>query len=183
MLGNNKTKPRKSQKTEILFIERCVKFLKPGGKMAMVVLDEILNNNSLQYVRNYIFQTCQILAVISLPQKTFRHSGTGIKSSILVVRKRRKDETLSDYPIFMAITEQIGYDATGRETPEKNDLPEILKQYREFEQTQSIASSLRDKLEKGSKIFLINKGERVGRIDPHYYTIILIKLEKFLINN
>ena len=63
----------------------------------------------------------------------------------------------------MAIAEQIGYDATGRETPEKNDLPEIIKQYREFEQIGYC------QYKKENKIFIINQGELVRRIDPHYY--------------
>ena len=168
VLGNNKNKPRTSQKTEILFIELCVEFLKPGtGKMAMILPDGILNNNSLQYVRNYIFKTCQILAIISLPKKTFRHYGTGVKSSILVVRKKRKDETLNNYPIFMAIAEHVGYDTTGRETPDQNDLPEIIKQYKHFEQIQRIPSS--------NQIFLIHRDEIEGRIDPGFYQFEFLK--------
>lgn len=168
VLGNNQNKPRTSQKTEILFIELCVEFIKPGtGKIAMILPDGILNNNSLQYVRNYIFKTCQILAIISLPKKTFRHYGTGVKSSILVVRKKRKEETLSNYPIFMAIAEHVGYDTTGRETPDQNHLPEILKQYKHFEKNQRIPSS--------HQIFLINQDEIEGRIDPGYYQLEFIK--------
>lgn len=65
ILGINK----KSQLTEILFIERCREFLKPEtGKMAIVLPDGILNNSSLQYVRDYILKECQILAIVSLPQ-------------------------------------------------------------------------------------------------------------------
>ena len=68
----------KSQKTEILFIERCKEFLKPGtGKMAIIVPNGILNNSSLQYVRDYIMENNQILAVVSLPQFTFSHYGAG----------------------------------------------------------------------------------------------------------
>nr|AYC64608.1 hypothetical protein [Halimeda minima] len=117
ILGINK----KSQLTEILFIERCIEFLKPEtGKMAIVLPDGILNNSSLQYVRDYILKECQILAMISLPELAFRHYGAGVKSSLLFVRKKGEEEILGNYPIFMAIAEHIGYDATGRETPDKN---------------------------------------------------------------
>ena len=164
-LGKNKNKARKSQKTEILFIERCIDFLKSGtGKMAIVLPDGILNNSSLQYVRDFIMETCQVLAVVSLPQIAFSHYGAGVKSSILFVRKKGHEE-LGNYPIFMAIAEHIGYDATGREIPHKNDFPEILKQYRQFEQTQGVTVSL----DRENKIFLINQGEMEKRMDPSYY--------------
>jgi len=128
-LGENK----KNQKTEILFIERCLGFLKAGtGKMAIVLPDGILTNSSLQYVRDFLIEHAQIEAVVSLPQITFSHFGAGVKSSLVFVRKKKKDEKLGNYPIFMAIAEHIGYDATGRKDP-INDLDKILVEYRKFE--------------------------------------------------
>jgi len=127
-LGENK----KNQKTEILFIERCLGFLKVGtGKMAIVLPDGILTNSSLQYVRDFLMEHAQIEAVVSLPQITFSHFGAGVKSSLVFIRKKKKDEKLGNYPIFMAIAEHIGYDATGRKDP-INDLDKILVEYRKF---------------------------------------------------
>lgn len=138
-LGKNGTKDRKNQKTEILFIERCIQFLKPKtGKMAMVLPDGILTNSSIQYVRDLIMERCQILAIVSLPQMAFTHYGAGVKSSLLFARRLDKDEIPGNYPIFMAIADEIGYDATGRETPEKNDLPAIISSYREFEKENNL---------------------------------------------
>ena len=173
ILGNTKNKPRKSQRNDVLFIERCIEFLKPEtGKMAIVLPDGIFNNSSLKYVRNFIMETCQILAVVSLPHYTFIPYGTGTKTSLLFVRKKG-NETLGNYSIFMAIAEHVGYDATGRETPDKNDLPEIFKQYREFEQTQSVPDWK-------NQLFLINRdelgdGDGCLRIDPQYYKPEFIK--------
>lgn len=128
-LGENK----KNQKTEILFIERCLEFLKSGtGRMAIVLPDGILTNSSLQYVRDFLMERAQIEAVVSLPQIAFSHFGAGVKSSLVFVRKKKKDEKLGKYPIFMAIAEHIGYDATGRKDP-VNDLDKILEEYRKFE--------------------------------------------------
>ena len=129
-----KYKKRKNQKTEILFIERVIDFVKPGtGKIGIILPDGILTNSSLQYVRDYIMERCQILAVVSLPQFAFAHYGAGVKASIVFLRRKAKDENLGNYPIFMAIAEHIGYDATGRKDP-KNDLSQIIEKYREFEQ-------------------------------------------------
>ncbi len=125
-------KGKKNQKTEILFIERCLDFLKPNGRMGIVLPDGILTNSSLQYVRDFLMEKSQILAIISLPQFTFSHYGAGVKSSLVFVRKKKPNENLGNYPIFMAIAEHIGYDATGREDP-INDLDKILEEYKKFE--------------------------------------------------
>ena len=130
-LGQNGKKSRDNQKTEILFIERCIDFLKPGtGQMAIVLPDGILTNSSLQYVRDFIMERAQILAVVSLPQIAFMHYGAGVKSSLVFIRKKGEKEKLGKYKIFMAITERVGYDATGRK--DKNDLPEIYNEYKKF---------------------------------------------------
>jgi type I restriction enzyme M protein len=125
-------KKRINQKTEILFIERCFEFLKPSGKLAIVLPDGILTNSTLQYVRDFIMDHAQIEAVVSLPPIAFSHFGAGVKSSLVFVRKKMNDEQLENYPIFMAIAEHIGYDATGRKDP-INDLDKILDEYRKFE--------------------------------------------------
>ena len=76
VFGQNGKKSRDNQKTEILFIERCIDFLKAGtGQMAIVLPDGILTNSSLQYVRDFIMERAQILAVVSLPQFAFAHLG------------------------------------------------------------------------------------------------------------
>jgi type I restriction enzyme M protein len=126
------SKDKKNQKTEILFIERCLDFLKTNGKMAIVLPDGILTNSSLQYVRDFLMEKSQILAVVSLPQFAFTHFGAGVKSSLVFVRKKKENERASNYPIFMAISEHIGYDATGRKDP-INDLNTILEEYHKFE--------------------------------------------------
>jgi len=135
-LGKDKTgkKTKANQKTEILFIERCIDFLKPKiGKMAIVLPDGILTNSSLQSVRNYLMQKTQILAVVSLPQFAFTHFGAGVKSSLVFVHKKAENEKLGRYPIFMAIAEHIGYDATGRKDA-KNDLDKICQEFEKFKQ-------------------------------------------------
>ena len=132
-LGKNNDRERTNQKTEILFIERCIQFVKQGtGKIAIVLPDGILTNSSLQYVRDFILEYTQILAVVSLPQTAFTHFGAGVKSSLVFLRRKDEDEELGNYPIFMAIADYIGYDATGRDISQ-NNLPEILQRYREFE--------------------------------------------------
>lgn len=80
-------KHRDQQTTEVLFLEQCHRFLKPGGYMAMVIPDSILTNSSLQYVRNWMEEHWRIVSVVSLPQFAFAANGAGVKSSVLFLKK------------------------------------------------------------------------------------------------
>lgn len=80
-------KNRANQSTEVMFIEQCHKFLKPGGYLAIVIPDGILTNSSLQYVRDQIEDWYRIVAVVSMPQDAFAHTGAAVKSSVMFLRK------------------------------------------------------------------------------------------------
>jgi type I restriction enzyme M protein len=166
-----KIKKRNRQKTEILFIERCLDFLKPGGRMGIVLPDGILTNSSLQYVRDFITERAQILGVVSLPQTAFRKpsskgsgdTGSGVKASLLFLRKKKEGEKLPDnYPIFMSIAGHIGYDATGR--PDKDEFPDILRAWQQFGKTNRI-----DFFVSAPLCFAIGRGEVENRFAPFYY--------------
>lgn len=74
-------------KTEILFIERCLDLLKPGGRLGIVLPEGIFNNPSLAYVREFVEDRAFIRAVLSLPQETFMSSGASVKASLLFLQK------------------------------------------------------------------------------------------------
>lgn len=138
ILGNTwskrgKGKPRKTQSSEILFIERVWQLLKTGtGRAAIVLPDGILTNSRTGYVRQYIFDHFQVLAIVSLPIAAFMHYGAGVKASIVFLRKLGRDEKpQDDVPFFLAEASLVGYDATGREAPDQ--LPEILEAYRKYQ--------------------------------------------------
>jgi type I restriction enzyme M protein len=116
--GAKAVKARASIKTEILFLERVHSFLKPGtGRAAVILPDGILTNSSLQGVRDWLLEHFQLLAVVSLPQFAFAHYDAGVKASIVFLRRLKDRESISgETPIFMALAENIGYDATGRKT-------------------------------------------------------------------
>jgi type I restriction enzyme M protein len=128
---NAQGQDRSSQKTEILFIERCWQFLKAGtGQMAIILPDGILTNTTLKYVRTFLTEKFELLGVFSLPQVTFVHYGAGLKSTILLLRKRANDEEIADNNVFSAVINKVGYDGTGRK--DKNELFEIEKQFKQF---------------------------------------------------
>ncbi len=106
---------------DILFIERNLDFLKPGGRMAIVLPQGRFNNSSDKYIRDYIAEQCRILAVIGLHGNTFKpHTGT--KTSVLLVQKW--DEKLcpkvEDYQIFFATQRKSGKDNSGEKIYAKN---------------------------------------------------------------
>lgn len=87
-ISKSERKWRTSQNTEVLFLERCYKYLKEGsGYMAIVIPDGILSNTTSQFVRDWIMTHFRILAIVSLPQHTFVHVKAGVKSSVLFLKK------------------------------------------------------------------------------------------------
>ncbi|MGH9425324.1 MAG: N-6 DNA methylase, partial [Terriglobia bacterium] len=74
-------------KTELLFIERCLDLLKPGGRLGIVLPESVFNNPSLTYVREFCENRAYIRAVVSLPQDTFVSSGASVKASLLFMQK------------------------------------------------------------------------------------------------
>lgn len=115
------------QVPEILFIERCLKFLKPGGKMAIVLPNGDFENSSLSYLRNYIKEIADVFAVIKLPQETFIPSGTGVKTSILFLKKKNGEEAIKK--VFFSQITKLGYagNKNGSLVYKKDGFGNILK--------------------------------------------------------
>jgi len=112
---------RAAMPPEILFIERCVQFVKPGtGKVGIVLPDGILGNPDNEYIRYWILANCQVLASVDLPVETFLPR-TGTQTSVLILRRKSEQEKLAEslsgepanYPIFMASPRAVGKDRRG----------------------------------------------------------------------
>lgn len=115
---------QKSQPPEILFIERCVRFLKPGsGRVAMVLPDGILGSPGLGYVREWILAQTRVLASIDLHPDTFQPN-VSVQTSILVLERKTEQQIAlevaakrkNDYPVFMAVANHVGHDKRGNRT-------------------------------------------------------------------
>lgn len=116
---NNKNKWRTSQNTEVLFLERCYKYLnEENGYLAIVIPDGVLTNSTSQYVRDWIVEHFKILAVVSLPQHTFAHVRAGVKSSVLFLKKHPKELTQKFEQTLIDIKSKVrgekGLDKDGR---------------------------------------------------------------------
>lgn len=101
------------QVPDILFIERCLEFLKNKGKMAIVLPEGTLTGPKLQYVRDFINSKAKIVAIVSLPYATFIPHGANVKAAIMFLQKLGKEQLEKiheeDYSVFMVDIEKIGY--------------------------------------------------------------------------
>ena len=123
-IGNLKDK----EAPQILFIERCLQLLRPGGRMALVLPDGTIGNRQLEYLRDFILGEARLVAVIDVPIETFMPN-TSTKTSILVLEKTKSTE--ADYPIFMAVCETCGHDRRGKATS-GDDISEISSKFKEW---------------------------------------------------
>ena len=102
---------------EVLFIEAVYEFLKPGGKVGIVLPDSILGNPNMERVRIWILKHFRLLASIDLPVETFLPQ-VGVQASLLFLQKKTAEEMLvpydsEDYDVFMAIVDKVGKDRRG----------------------------------------------------------------------
>lgn len=119
---NSKGKWQNKVGRDILFIERNLNFLKPGGRMAIILPQGRFNNANDQYIREFIAERCRILAVVGLHVNTFKpHTGT--KTSVLFVQKwdDKLCPKVDDYNIFFATMQKPGKDNSGEKIYVKDE--------------------------------------------------------------
>ena len=133
ILQNYELGRTKSQKREVLLLERQIRLLRPGGKLFVVIPEGILSNKLDHRIRRYILDTCIVMAVIRLPQDAFKMSGGAACTSLLFAMKKDPDDPNANKQgdIFFARAEYMGITASGRPIPE-NDLLAIRERYRRF---------------------------------------------------
>ncbi len=122
---------------EILFIERCIKWLKPGtGRMGIVLPDGVLGNPAAEYIRWWIMRETQVLASVDLPVEAFiAEANVNILTSLLFLRRKSEEEKraealggIEEYPVFMAVADKVGFDRRGnklyKRTPDGEEIVE-----------------------------------------------------------
>jgi type I restriction enzyme M protein len=155
---------RATQDRVILAVERCLRMVRPGGNVAIVVIDGVLNNRSTDYVRNYIRRNARVRGVVSLNAETFQGYGAGAKTSVLFLQRKDAADEGNQKPVFMAIARNTGLAPSGELIP-GNVLPDILLDFREFERNGTVGrnseswvvTSIGDRLDAEAYAPLINK--------------------------
>ena len=114
----------KKQAPQILFIERCLQLLKPGGRLGILLPETIFGNPSHGYIVEFIKQNAKFIGLVSFPDDLFQPH-THSKTCALFLEKKKP---LKDYDFFMGIANWCGHDSRGNKIPH-DDIPEISKRY------------------------------------------------------
>jgi type I restriction enzyme M protein len=130
-----------AQPPQILFLERCLKLLKPGGTLGIVLPESILGNPSYGHVVQYILENTTVVAIVTMPESLFKTSGKGGTHTKVCALVLKKESPLRDHAIFMAEAKWCGHDSRGNPTLRKSvngelelldDTPFITGEYRKF---------------------------------------------------
>ncbi len=126
---------KSSVSPEILFVERGLKWLKPGtGRMGIVLPDGILGNPAAEYIRWWIMREAQVLASVDLPVEAFiAEANVNILTSLLFLRRKSEAEKrvealggAEEYKVFMAVADKVGFDRRGnklyKRTPDGEEI-------------------------------------------------------------
>lgn len=132
------TKLKDQQSPQILFIERCLQFLKPGGRLGIILPETLFGNPSHSYVMEFLKNQGKFLGLISLPEELFQPY-THSKTCALFFEKGKPEK---DYSIFMSIAKWCGHDSRGNKIP-NDDIPQI---YNSFKQLSNVKSKHYDRL-------------------------------------
>ena len=148
---------------QVLFVERCLSLLRPGGRLGLVLPESVLSNKSYRYVIEYLRANSRLATVIGMPDSLFKTSGKGgtHTKTCLVVAVKQESASSSTRRIFMAEAQWCGKDSRAREIP-KDDLPAIRKNLECF---------LKHRTFRGSRLgFVIPQDKVIDNVlCPRYY--------------
>lgn len=116
-------KPRPRVPSELLFIEQCLRLLRPGGTLAIVVPRSVVSNSTFARVRRQIGELGYAYAALMLPPETFAVAGAQTTTCVLFMRKYKdREDPRSPVRVAVATSRNVGYDSTGRDTPDPDTL-------------------------------------------------------------
>jgi type I restriction enzyme M protein len=118
-----------TQPPQVLFIERCLQFLKPGGRMGIILPESLFGNLMHGYVMTWLRDSAKFVALVSMPEELFQPY-THNKTCVAIIERTQPEE---DYPIFMAVAKWCGHDSRGNPIP-YDDTPKIAQNFRVFKE-------------------------------------------------
>lgn len=117
---------RGRQSPQILFIERCLQFLKPGGRMGIILPESLFGNPSHEYIVQWLRGRARLLGLVSMPEELFQPY-THAKTCVVFIQKAALTED-EDYTMYMGIVRWCGHDSRGIKIPH-DDVPRIAHSY------------------------------------------------------
>lgn len=185
-------KGRSNRRRGVLFIERCINWIKKGtGYLAIILDDSVLNGSANEDVRNYILNTCDIEAIISLPESAFKPYAS-VETSILLLRRKLKLGSSNNQNVFFGNAKTVGRKPTGDPLFKRgengklvldNNLEEISIAWKEFKENP-------EKHNKPNELFFICNSSRflrniktTNRIDYLFHHPSRDEADRFLENS
>ncbi|MBI1885024.1 MAG: N-6 DNA methylase [Chloroflexi bacterium] len=164
-----------SAHSNVLFLERYRDLLRPeSGELLTIIDDTVLNGVNAARYRQFILENFIIRQVVSLPFNTFFRAQANIKTSILHLRRKRAGENQGD--VFMAIANNVGHDDSKRDTPHRDNLPEVANLFIEWDSQGTVPNLSRDNdvpeepLGCPLQVFVVQGPElNTNRLDAFYY--------------
>lgn len=106
---------KKSLPLEVLGLERSIQFLKPNGRMAIILPEHLMKGKNALFVRNWLKNSVKVKGIFFFPEEAFTPFGAMVKTCLCILQKRAANESVdSTEETFLCEVENLGYDATGR---------------------------------------------------------------------
>jgi len=180
------TEKETSAKSNVLFLNRYYELLKPKGEMLIILDDTILNGKSYEPARSWMLEKFVVLGIHSLPFNAFFKAKANIKTSIIHLRKKQNKDEAQGY-VFMSISNNIGHDNSLKDTPNRNNLTDILITYLEWQRTGQLETIIKanddpdENLECPEQIWLTPPEKlTIERFDSFFYAPELAEVYKTL---
>lgn len=160
-----KTEKAKPTEPQVLFVERCLQFLKDGGRLAIILPETYFHAPKVRYVLDYLLNGNNVKAVIDLPHNTFRPY-CNAKTLLIIIEKNRPQQE----KITMAVCEQIGHDHNGHPLFRYDDKAHVLTSER-WDDSVNVIKELRDPENANNEyVFTINASDIKSNVYvPRYY--------------
>ena len=159
-----------SLKSSVMFIERYWELLEDQGRLVTVMDDSVLNTATDKFVRDFIREKFVIKAVIGLPKNAFVKSESSVSTSVLYLRK--KTSPAEQQPaVYMARCANVGHNDSGKERSELNQLPLLLHEYHQYEETGSLPDTHHGFIVRSGELDETNTTHRLDAtyFNPHYF--------------
>jgi type I restriction enzyme M protein len=166
------TSLQRDQPPQLLFVERCLQLLKPGGRLGIVLPESLFGSSSYSHIVEWLQDKAQITAIAAMPEPLFKTSGkVGTHTKVCIVVLQKLPVSGGDEPVFMADAKWCGHDSRGNETlrvePDGtktllDDVPDIASRYSSWRAT--------GRLDGDHLGFLVPRDRLAGTIlIPKYY--------------
>ena len=167
---------RSSRRRGVLFVERCLQLLRPGGLLGIILDESVLSGSSNADVRDLILSDSHVLAVIKLPETAFMPYAS-VSTSILILQKKSHPQEAQSHSIFFASIGRVGkrsngsadiaYDAEGKQFL-NSDLPGVLTAWKAFRSGAPISTTLEVRVVEPAQ-FLARLGSGNNRLDYNFH--------------